>query len=292
MSEILEPAAFTAFVLDSLAPLKLDVSTPEPLAIRVLYGDNEPQLTLELKPLYEEYRQNPDKLPTLVQPLVTEVGWTVHGTFFSFADIAHQSLPLMRDLIAQPFSEQEQGLDESSPKGPLLFQELVDREEEHVVIQFVMAKNELLQPLFTGDMLRSYPEPSSFAANCLKNLRSLVINIGLTLSEYAVENFSINPYLVSLRGGRYRQFHASLIAVPEVMKTLEQTLKAEQGLVAILPTRDKLLVSPSTEEESIIQLGLLAHYLKQEEQSEPVSGFIWHFQDGLLKRVQTIDVER
>jgi hypothetical protein len=291
MPDILNPVDFTALVIEHLGGLQLNISTPEPLSIKVLYGENEPELKLELKALYEQYQQTPDRLPVLLEPLITEVGWTVNGTVYSFSDIAEHSLPLMRNLLAHPFSPREQGLDEQDTKGPLLFQELVNREEEHVVIQFVMAKNELVQPLFTGDMLRSYAEPTAFASNCLKNLRNVVLGVGLTLSEFALENFAANPYLVALRGGKYRQFHASLIAIPEVMKTLEETLQADEGVVAILPTREQLLVSANAQDEAIIQLGLLARYLK-DEGSQPVSGFIWHFKDGLLKRVQTIDIER
>jgi hypothetical protein len=290
MPEVLSPSDFTAQVAERLEPYRLSVSTPEPLLITVLYGEHEPVLTLKLEQIYEEYQKDPEKLSALVQPMVTEVGWTVNGTRYSFTDIAESSFPLMRDLLRNPLTEEESGAAAGS-KGPLLFQELVKREEEQVIVQFVMAKNGLVKPLFTGDMLRSYPEPEQFTGNAVRNLRALVLGLGLTLSEYKMENINASPWLVGLRGGSHREFLASLITVPEVMRTLQQTLNAPDGLVAILPSREQLLVSAAQDEDTIVEMGLLAQYLKEESQ-EPVSSFIWHFNEGLLKRVQTIDVRQ
>jgi hypothetical protein len=288
MTEVLSPSAFTAQVAERLEPYKISVSSPEPLLITVLYGENEPVLNLKLEQIDEEYRKQPESLDTLVQPVVTEVGWTVHGSRYTFADISERSFPLMRDLLRDPLTEEETGATEGS-KGPLLFQELVKRDEEHVIVQFAMEKNGLIKPLFTGDMLRSYPEPVQFTANAVRNLRAMVLGRGLTLSEYKMENLDSSPWLVGFRGGEYRQFLASLITVPEVMRTLQQTINAPDGLVAILPSREQLIVSASHDENTIVEMGLLAQYLKTES-NEPVSSFVWHFSDGLLKRVQTLDV--
>lgn len=289
MPEMLNPAEFTAEVADKLSAYDVELNTPEPLSIKVLYGENEPVLTLKLDQLYSEYEKSPEKLPALVQPLLTEVGWTVNGTHYAFADINEHSLPLMRDLKRHALSEEETGDTGESSKGPLLFQELVNRDEEHVIVQFVLAKNEIIQPLFTGDMLRSFPEPAQFTSHAVHNLRNIVLALGLTLSEFQVENFEGAPWLVGFRGGTHRQFLSSLITVPEVMRTLQQTLNSEAGLMAILPSRDQLLVTSALDENTIIEMGLLARYLKSQSQ-EPVSSFVWHFKDGLLTRVQTIDV--
>jgi hypothetical protein len=289
MQNLLNPAEFTAQIADKLSIYDLNVNSSEPLSITVLYGENEPVLMLKLENVYSEYQKAPDQLDVLVQPMVTEVGWTVHGTRYAFTDIAEHSLPLMRDLLLTPFSTQETGDTPTDSKGPLLFQELVKRDEEHVIVQFVMAKNEIVQPLFTGDMLRSYPEPQQFTGHAVRNLRNIVLGVGLTLSEYKVENFDTSPWMVGFRGGRYRQFLASLVTIPEVMKTLQETLNAEDGLIAILPSQEQLLVSIATDEGTIVEMGLLARYLK-DQASEPVSSFVWHFKDGLLTRVQTIDV--
>ena len=288
MPDLLTPADFTAQIAEKLEKYDIGVSCPQPLSIEVTYGENEPVLTLKLEQMYAEYEKTPEKLDVIVQPLLTEVGWTVNGTHYAFTDIADHSLPLMRDVLRMPFTEDEKAA-EGSTKGPMLFQDLVRRPEEQVVVQFVLAKNELVKPLYTGDMLRSFPAPQQFTAQAVQNLRRMVLEFGLTLSEFKVENFTAQAWLVGFRGGRYREFMASLITVPEVMKTLQETLKAEEGLVAILPSREQLLVSPSNEQAAVVELGLLARYLKDESQV-PVSSFIWHFNNGTLARVQTIDL--
>ncbi len=290
MKQPLNEADFTALVADKLTTLDVVVSSPEKLALKVQYGENEPLLTLRLDSAYEEYVAEPEKVDVILLPLITEVGWTVNGNRFTFSDINEQTLPLMRDLKRTPFdTNQEVSESSGGSKGPFIYQELVNRPEERVVAQFVLAKNELVLPLHTGDMLRSYPEPSQFSSLAVQNLRRIVQEIGLTLSEYPVENFGATPWLVGFRGGRYRQFVASMITVPEVMSTLEKTINSSDGLVAILPSRDKLIISSNLDEVAVCEMGLLAKYLK-DESDEPVSGFVWHFKDGSLRRVQTIEL--
>lgn len=288
MTNALNEADFTSHVAQKLGELDVAVDSPEPLVVSIQYGENEPLLTLRLDSAYDEYKADPQQLDVILLPLVTEVGWTVNGKRYTFADIAEHSLPLMRDLMRNPFEESEGGTGEA-PKGPLIYQELVNRPEERVIAQFVLAKNEVVMPLHTGDMLRSYPDPNQFGAVVVQNLRRQVVEIGLTLSEYQIENFGATPWLVGFRGGRFRQFIASLIIVPEVMSTLEKTINSTNGLAAILPSRDKLIITSNLEETAICEMGLLAKYLK-DESDEPVSSFVWHFQDGALKRVQTIEL--
>lgn len=291
MNSPLNESEFTDHVASQLARYdRLDVSSPEPLTVAIVYGTSEPVLTLKLSQAYEEYKRKPEDLPIILQPLITEVGWTAHGTRYSFSDVSQHTLPLLRDLKSMPFSISEKNPDPENSKGPLVYRDLVNRPEEEVVVQLVLAKNELVQPLYIGDALRSCPEPGELTALAVHNLRRHVLEIGLTLSEYAVENFSATPWLVGFRQGRFRQFLASLITVPEVMMTLQKTLNAESGLVAILPSQDQLLVCIDGDEDVTTQMGLLARHLKTEA-SAPVSGFIWHFADGQVKRVQTIDYE-
>jgi hypothetical protein len=289
MADILTPTDFTAQVAQRLEKYDIGVSSPEPLSIEVSYGQDEPVVTLKLEQMYAEYEKTPDKLDVIVQPLVTEVGWTANGTRYSFVDIAEHSLPVMRDMMRRPFSEEELKSTDGSSKGPLLFQELVKRPEEEVIVQFVLAKNELIMPLYTGDMLRSFPNPAQFTQHAVQNLRRIVLELGLTLSEFKIENFTASTYLVGFRGARYRDFIASLITVPEVMKTLQETLQAQDGLVAILPSREQLLVTANREDTAVVEMGLLARHMK-DEANDPVSSFIWHFNNGTLARVQTIDL--
>lgn len=291
MNETLNEIEFTEHVASRLASYdKLDVSTPEPLTIAICYGLNEPVLNLKLGEAYEEYKSKPEALPIIIQPLVTEVGWTANGRRFSFTDVSEHTMPLMRDLKRMPFSADEKSPTPAESKGPLVYRDLVNRPEEEVVVQLVLAKNEILQPLYMGDALRSCPDPGALMSMAVHNLCRNVLQIGLTLSEYPIENFEFSPWLVGFRQGRFRQFMASLITVPEVMDTLQKTLNAPEGLVAILPSREQLIVCASNEESVTTKMGLLARHLK-DEATDPVSSFIWHFSDGVLSRVQTIDYE-
>jgi hypothetical protein len=289
MTNILTEADFTALVADKVAALNVSVDTPEPLTVSVQYGENEPILTLRLAGAYDEYKAEPQHLDLILIPLITEIGWTINGQRYSFTDINDHSLPLMRDLLRTPFDQDETQVESGASKGPIVYQELVNRPEERVIAQFVLAKNEVVKPLHTGDMLRSYPDPAQFASIGVQNLRRLVLQVGLTLSEYKIENFGATPWLVGFRGGKFREFIASVITVPEVMNTLEKTINSDDGLVAIIPTRDKLIITSNLDETAVCEMGLLARYLK-DESSEPVSSFVWHFKEGTLKRVQTIEV--
>lgn len=289
VTNLLNEADFTNHVVDKLSGMGVAVETPEPLAVSIQYGETEPVLTLRLDAAYAEYKAEPKQLEVILLPLFTEVSWTVNGQRYNFADIAEHSLPLMRDLMRTPLEAEESSTEPGTSKGPIIYQELVNRPEERVVAQFVLAKNEVVQSLHTGDMLRSYPDPSQFSVIAVQNLRRLVMEIGLTLSEYQIENFGATPWLVGFRGGRFRQFIASMITVPDVMATLEKTVNSADGLVAIIPARDKMIVSSNLDETAICEMGLLAKYLK-DESSEPVSSFVWHFKDGALRRVQTIEL--
>jgi hypothetical protein len=289
MTNLLNEVDFTNRVAEKLSTLGILAQVPEPLVVSVPYGENEPVLTLRLESVYQDYKAEPDKLDVILLPLVTEVGWTVNGKRYNFADIAEHTLPLMRDLKRSPFEGSETQAEPGVSKGPIIYQELVNRPEERVVAQFVLAKNEIILPLHTGDMLRSYPDPGQFSSIAVQNLRRVVSEIGLTLSEYQIENFGATPWLVGFRGGRYRQFISSMITVPEVMSTLEKTLNSTEGLAAILPTRDKLIITTNLDDTAVCEMGLLAKYLK-DESDEPVSSFVWHFKDGALRRVQTIEL--
>lgn len=289
MPNQLDEADFTKLVADKVTALGLNVGVPQPLTMTVEYGPGEPTLTLRLDSAYEEYKAEPENMDIILLPLLTEVGWTVNGTRYTFTDIAEHSLPVLRDLNRRPFEASESSTETGSSKGPIIYQELVNRPEERVVAQFVLAKNELIRPLHTGDMLRSYPDPNQFSSIAVQNLRRVAQEIGLTLSEYQVENFGVTPWLVGFRGGVYRQFVSALITVPEVMATLEKTINSDHGLIAILPARDKMIIASNMEDTAVCEMGLLAKYLKDEAE-DPVSSFVWHFKDGALKRVQTVEL--
>jgi hypothetical protein len=289
MTTTLNETEFTDYVTDQLGRYaQLEVSSPEPLTVAIVYGVSEPVLTLKLGEAYEEYKTKPEQLSIIIQPLVTEVGWTANGRRYSFSDVSDHTLPLMRDLKRMPFAPEEKTPNPAESKGPLVYRDLVNRHDEQIIVQLVLAKNELVQPLYLGDALRSCPDPGQLMMLAVHNLRRHVLEIGLTLSEYPIENFSSLPWLVGLRQGKYREFLSSLITVPEVMDTLQKTLNAESGLVAIIPSREQLVICAEGDDEVNTQMGLLARHLKGEA-NDPVSSYIWHFQNGILNRVQTVD---
>jgi hypothetical protein len=291
MNTHLNETEFTEHVAAQLSRYEqLEVSSPEQLMLAITYGLNEPVLTLKLAGAFEEYQSQPEQLSVILQPLVTEVGWTVHGKRYAYTDISEHTLPLLRDLKSRPFTPEEKSPNPEQSKGPLVYRDLVNRPDEEVVVQLVLAKNELVQPLYMGDALRSCPDPGQLMMLAVHNLRRQVLQIGLSLSEYNIENFDDVPWLVGFRQGKYRQFLASLITVPEVMNTLQESLNATNGLIAILPSREQLLVCPVNSDDSAAQMGLLARHLKQEA-SDPISSLMWHFLDGNLVKVQTVTRE-
>ena len=75
----------------------------------------------------------------------------------------------MRDLLRTPFSIAESQAEGVLGKGPVVYQELVNRPEENVVVQLVLAKNEIVVPLHVGDMLRSFPEPAQLSSVAVQN---------------------------------------------------------------------------------------------------------------------------
>lgn len=287
MTEILSDIDFTHRLLNKLESLEgVGISAPEPLNIQLNYGEGEPQLTIKLDNIYEEYKSDPGQLDVLLQPFVTEVGWTVRGPRVPAREVATLAMPIMRDLHKNPFPEPEM----ASVKGPIVYQELVERPEERVVVQFILKKETDILSLHTGDVLPCFPDPKEVAMVAVQNLRQLVIDVGLTLSEFPVENFQSVPWSVGFRTEDARQLLAALVIVPEVMKTLEGTLNSPDGLIAAIPARDILLLSTNLEDTGVCELGLLAQYLK-EQAEHPVSSFVWRFKGGLLERVQTVELE-
>ncbi len=322
MTDILDEADFTKRLLSKLALLKLEVSQMEPLSLQIDYGGGEPRLTIHLDNVYEQYKQAPEKLDSLLQPFLTEISWTLNSPRFPAREIYENVLPVMRNLSAQakeaaategqgigqapeegakvsgrpelPEKENWHGSErdkqESLARGPLVRQELVNRSEEHLVIQFALKRETELCPLRMGDILPSFPDERQLASIAMQNLKVIVLQTGLTMSEFPVDNFENKLWLIGFRGGKHTEFLASLITVPEVMESLEKALSAADGVLAIAPSVDQLLLCSNIDEEAVCEMGLLAGYLKRESR-QPVSGFVWRFKGGFLERVQAVDLE-
>jgi hypothetical protein len=290
VTSLLTEVEFTDRLAEKLKALPINLTLPAPLSILINYGEQEPQLTIRLEQIYEQYKEEPEKLDVLLTPFLTEIGWTVQPPKRTAREIAQDTVARMRDLTRTPFTEDEKPQDRQSPKGPLVYQDLVDRPEEHVIVQFVLLQeNSQLAALHTGDILPCFPDLRDVAAVAVENLKRIVQRVGLTLAEFPVENFKTKPWVVGMRGNEHKDFLASMMLVKEVMQSLEQNIKAPEGLLAIAPAADQLLITENMDETSVCEMGLLAQFMKKQA-TQPVSNFIWRFHQGMLERVQTVDV--
>lgn len=302
MAEFLNPDDFTKYMLRKLSPLPIPVEVTEPLLIELSYGDDEPVLSIPLKTAYEAYRQEPSELDALLEPYVLEIGWTAQKPRFAARDIFENTVPVMKDLLLEPIAQDGEtvSLEDKEvvlrlPKGPVLFQELVNRPEEHLVVQYLLEKDHNLVELARGDVLTCFPEPSQIAGIAMQNLARRAVDSGLTTRGFRVENFLTPITLVGFRDESLSKYVASLVNVSDVMAVLEKNLEGQAGMLAIIPTREQLLVTVDVEEQAIGEMGVLASYLKAEavkaKTDNAVSSLVWRFKGGELTSLQTVRIE-
>ncbi len=297
MADRLSEAEFTQHFKDRLAPFNIPIQTPEPLIIELHYGDNEPVLSIPLKTVYEQYVKDPDQLESLIEPYATEISWTVPEPRYAARQIFEKTVPIMKDIMLEPvtqhgkttmFEGQEVVL--KLPKGPLLFQELVARPEEQLIVQFVLdLENEPVE-LHRGDVLNCFPDPAQIATIAVQNLGKRALESGLTTRTFKVQNFQTEPWLIGFRDNEFDEYVASLVNVSDVMLALERNLEAKDGLIVIIPSRDQMLASTTVDDQAICEMWLLARHLKSESR-RPVSGLIWRFQQGEITAIQTVNLQ-
>ncbi len=297
MPEPLSQSEFTDYVVSQLKPLGIPIQVPEPLVVELHYADGEPILAIALNNVYDAYAESPEQLGSLIEPYVLEIGWTTHQPRFPARQIFEKAVPVMKDILLEPIAQDGETvvLDGKEivlrlPKGPVLFQDLVNRPEEHLVVQFMLeGENELVE-LSRGDVLTCFPEPTQIAGIAVQNLARRAVASGLTTRGYHVENFHTDILLIGFRDDSLANYVASLVNIADVMSVLEKNLNAQSGLLVIIPTRDQMLVTANTEEQAICEMGLLAGYLKKES-DKPVSSLIWRFKDGEVVGLQTVKLE-
>ncbi|GEM_PF-3450811 len=297
MTGALGPEEFTEYVADRLRPFGITIVVPEPLVMELHYGANEPVLSIPLKSTYDQYLSVPAELDHLVAPYVVEIGWTVQPPRYKARDIFENTLPLMRDTTRDPIVQDGEKIVRDGkemvmrlPKGPLLFSELVSREDERLIVQYMLARDHELLELHRGDVLTCFPEPSQIAEISIQNLARRALQSGLTTRVYKVENFQTEPVLIGFRDEKLADYAASLINVHDVMLALEKNLEAKEGLLAVLPSRDQLFVTTSVDEQSICEMWLLARHLKSEAEA-PASNLVWRFKDGDVTGIQTVNLK-
>jgi hypothetical protein len=296
MSEHLTPTEFTEYLVKRLEFLNIPVSVSQPLEMELHYGEGEPVLAIFLKNVYESYVENPDQLEALTEPYVVEIGWTAQQPRYPAREIFERTMPVMKDILIEPVAQDgetvqlgEKEIVMRLPKGPVLFQDLVKRPEEHLVVQFMMEAEGKLVELSRGDVLTCFPEPAQIAGIAVQNLAKRAVQSGLTTRGYNVENFQTKMLLIGFRDEELTDYVASLVNIADVMSVLEKNLNAE-GMLVIIPTRDQMLISADLEEQAICEMGLLANYLKKESR-KPVSSLIWRFKEGEVIGLQTVKLE-
>jgi hypothetical protein len=297
MPEHLSEEDFTNYFVEKLKQFEIPIAVTQPLVVELNYGEGEPVLAIPLKNAYEQYASAPAELESLVQPYVVEIGWTVQEPRYSARQIFEKTMPLMKDIMVEPIAQHGaltvidgEEIQLKLPKGPLVYQDLVVRPDEHLIVQFILdLENEPID-LHRGDVINCFPEPSQIATIAVQNLGRSALHSGLTTRVFKVENFHTEPFLVGFRDQNLGEYVASLVNVSDVMLALERNLEAKEGMLVIIPSRDQMLIATSVDDQAVCEMWLLARHLKSESRC-PVSGLIWRFREGEITAVQTVNLQ-
>lgn len=297
MANVLTAEDFTANLVERLKPLNLEIVVPQPLVVELHYGQDEPVLSVPLKTAYDQYVASPEKLDEFILPYVTEISWTIQPPRYRAREIYERTMPLMRDLTRDPVLQDGEKITRDGkemvmrlPKGPVLYNDLITREDEHLVVQYVLEREDGLVELHRGDVLNCFPEPTQIAEISMQNLARRALESGLTTRIYKIENFQTEPVLIGFRDESLTNYAASLVNIHDVMLALEKNLEATDGLIAAIPARNQLFVGTKVDEQAVCELWLLARHLKAEA-SAPASSLVWKFKDGEIIGVQTVNLK-
>jgi hypothetical protein len=291
MPELLSEDDFTDRFTDKIREYDLAPSAKEPLVLELHYGGDEPVLTISLKTAYQQYMEQPSRLDEVIEPFVRDLGWTVQMPKFSAKDIYETTLPTLRNFMVTPPTADEVDMEPSSSrKGPIVFEDLLRSATEYIAIQFYLPQPGNLVALRRGDIIPCSPDSKVISKLAFNNLAMAVQKNGLTATPLKFESLTIHSWLIGLGAGLLPQQVPAMICVPEIISSLEDSLKATTGLTAILPSRDQLIVSIDCEDTAVCELGVLARQLWQRA-PEKLSSFVWCFKDGALTGVQAVELE-
>ncbi|MBI4534144.1 MAG: hypothetical protein HY711_09365 [Candidatus Melainabacteria bacterium] len=297
MPQLLSATDFTQHLAAQLKPFEIAIQVPEPLVIELHYGEDKPVLTIALRNIYDQYLQTPSELSVLLEPFVSEVSWSVKPPRYTAQEIFERTLPVMKDIMLDPFAQDFElialGKGEEPqrlPKGPPLFVNLISHPDEHLIVQFMLDTEKGLVQLYRGDVLTCFPQVQQIAAIAIQNLAKRALQSGLTTRAFKVENFQTELLLIGFRSSQLNDYVASLISVSDVMLALERNLGTNNGLLAIVPSRDQLLLSTTVSDHVVCEMWLLARHLKGES-DRPVSSLVWRVNQGEITAVQTVNLE-
>ena len=290
MPELMSEQEFTDRFTEAIKGYKLSPRCKEPLVMELSYGEDEPVLTLSLKDAFTRYQSEPEKLDELMRPFIEDLAWTVQEPRYSSKDLYELTLPTLRNFYSNAPTEPELSSDPDCPKGPIVFEQVLKAPTEFLVLQFHIFKDDKYVPLRKGDILPCMPDPATIVRMSLNNLAVKTEVAGLTATPLQFDNLKARAWLIGLGDDRFSQSIAALTCISQAMKSLEETFKGENGLIAIIPSADQLIVSIDTDEQSVAELGVLARQLAAQS-SAFLSTFIWSFKDGNLQAVQSLDLQ-
>lgn len=290
MPNLLSEQEFTEHFTEAIRDYKLSPYCKEPLLLELHYGAGEPVLTLSLKDAFLRYQSDPENLNEVLKPYLQDLGWTVHDPRYTSKDLYEHSLPTLRNVYLEALTENELGEAADSHKGPIVFEEVLKAPNEYIVMQFSYFKDGTYTALRKGDTLPCIPDNTLLAQLSLHNLALFSENAGITATPLKFESLKAQSWLVGLADEQYKPSIAALSCIPPVMASLEETFKAANGIIAILPAADQLIISIDTDEQSVVELGVLGQQLIKRAPN-PLSSLVWSFKEGQLEAVQALDLQ-
>ncbi len=287
MPDTLSENEFTQRFIDQIQSLNLDAQCKEPLNLELHYGEDEPVLNLSLKDAYNQYQAEPQRFDEIMAPYFQDLKWTAETPRILSKDLYQHCLPTLRNFMVFPPTESELTL---NSKGPISYEDVLKAPTEHIVMQFNYYEEGIYTPLCKGDTLPCIPDQKLLAQLSLHNLALATEAGGITCTPLPFENLRSKSYLVGFGDERIRPCSAALSCIPQVMASLEETFRARHGLIAIMPAQDQLIISVETDEQALVELGVLAQQLASRAPI-PLSKLIWSFDEGNLAAVQALDLE-
>jgi len=296
MSDLLNEQEFTQQLADQIIPMGIETRIPEALVVELHYGESEPVLAIPLKAVYDEYRQDPTRLSSLFAPYVREIGWTVQEPRFSAREIFEKTVPIMKDTLAEPIPQDGDKVIVDGKeivlrlkKGPVLYQEMIARPAERLVVQFMLETDDSLTELHKGDILTCFPQEGQIANIAIQNLARKAVESGLTSKIYNVENLRTGFHLIGLRDASLSEYVASLINVADILKALQDNLEAPAGMLVSIPARDKMFISRDLTDDALCELWFLGRHTR-EQSASPLSSLIWTVNGGEIAGVRTVNL--
>lgn len=290
MPDLLSEQEFTEHFTQAISAYNLSPYCKEPLTLELHYGAEEPILTLSLKEAFERYRSAPDSLSEVLQPYVQDLGWTVQDPRLPSKELYENCLPTLRNMYLNPPNDDELGLTPDCKKGPIALEDVLRAPTEYIVMEFSLFKDKTYTPLRKGDTLPCIPDNKLLAQLSLHNLALSTETAGITATPLQFESLNARSWLVGLGDDTYKPSIAALSCIPPVIASLQETFRGENGLIAIMPAADQLIISIDTNDQAIVEFGVLAQQLKSRAPN-PLSTLVWQFKAGQLDAVQALELQ-